>query len=72
MSFFSNLRADRLVSEIRSSNDPQSPATQKAIAKLKDAGPAALDPIFAALPESQRTKVEAALVGRAVLERVHG
>jgi hypothetical protein len=27
---------------------------------------------FAALPESQRAKVEAALVGRAVLERVHG
>ena len=54
MSFFSNLRADRLVSEIRSSNDPQSPATQKAIAKLKDAGPAALDPIFAALPESDK------------------
>src|SRR5581483_11087361 len=33
MSFFTNLRADRLVTEIRSSNNPASPATQKAIAK---------------------------------------
>jgi serine/threonine-protein kinase len=54
MSFFTNLRADRLVTEIRSSNDPQSPATQKAIAKLKGLGPAALDPIFAALPEADK------------------
>src|SRR5262245_57852471 len=54
MGFFSNLRADRLVTEIRSSNNPQSPATQKAVAKLKDVGPAALEPIFAALPEADK------------------
>src|SRR5262249_3495508 len=40
--------------EIRSSNNPQSPATQKAIAKLKDVGPSALEPIFAALPEADK------------------
>jgi eukaryotic-like serine/threonine-protein kinase len=54
MGFFTTLRADRLVTEIRSSNNPQSPATQKAIAKLKDVGSGALDPIFAALPEADK------------------
>jgi len=54
MGFFTTLRADRLVTEIRSSNNPQSPATQKAIAKLKSVGSAALEPIFAALPEADK------------------
>ena len=54
MGFFSNLRADRLVTEIRSSANPQSPATQKAIAKLKDLGPPALEAVFAALPEADK------------------
>jgi len=34
--------------------------------------PVTVGELFAALPEAQRGKVEAALVGRAVLERVHG
>ncbi|MFO7275976.1 MAG: HEAT repeat domain-containing protein [Pseudomonadota bacterium] len=54
MSFFTSLRADRLVTEIRSSADPSSPATQKAIAKLKDLGAGALEAIFAALPEADK------------------
>ena len=54
MSFFTNLRADRLVTEIRSSASPNSPATQKAIGKLKDLGAGALEPIFAALPEADK------------------
>jgi eukaryotic-like serine/threonine-protein kinase len=54
MSFFTNLRADRLVTEIRSSTDPNSPATQKAIAKLKEVGPGAIEPVFAALPEADK------------------
>src|SRR5947207_1534715 len=54
MGFFNTLRADRLVTEIRSTSNPQSPATQKAIAKLKDVGPSALEPIFAALPEADK------------------
>lgn len=54
MSFFSNLRADRLVTEIRSSNDPSGPATQKAIARLKDVGPGAIESVFAALPEADK------------------
>ena len=54
MSFFTNLRADRLVTEIRAATDPASPATQKSIAKLKDLGPGAIEPVFAALPEADK------------------
>jgi serine/threonine-protein kinase len=54
MSFFTNLRADRLVTEIRSSNDPTGAATQKAIARLKDVGPGAIEAVFAALPDADK------------------
>ncbi len=54
MSFFTNLRADRLVTEIRAATDPASPATQKSIAKLKDLGAGAIEPVFAALPEADK------------------
>jgi HEAT repeat protein/tRNA A-37 threonylcarbamoyl transferase component Bud32 len=54
MSFFTNLRADRLITEIRSSPDPTSSDTQKAVARLKDVGPGAIEPIFGALPESDK------------------
>jgi eukaryotic-like serine/threonine-protein kinase len=69
MSFFSNLRADRLVTEIRSTQNPADPATQKAVAKLKDLGPAAIEAVFGALPESDKNatvafvEVLTALVG---------
>jgi serine/threonine-protein kinase len=54
MSFFTNLRADRLITEIRSSTNPASPATQKAVAKLKGLGPGAIEPIFGALPDADK------------------
>jgi serine/threonine-protein kinase len=54
MSFFTNLRADRLVTEIRSSTDPTSPATQKAVARLKEVGPGAIESVFAALPDADK------------------
>ena len=54
MSFFTNLRADRLIHEIRTSSDPSSPATQKAVAALKQVGPGAIESIFAALPEADK------------------
>jgi eukaryotic-like serine/threonine-protein kinase len=54
MSFFTNLRADRLIMEIRSSPDPASPATQKAVAKLKEVGPGAIESIFGALPDADK------------------
>jgi eukaryotic-like serine/threonine-protein kinase len=55
MSFFSNLRADRLITEIRSATDPSSPATQKAVARLKDVGPAAIEAVFGALPDADKS-----------------
>jgi len=55
MSFFTNLRADRLITEIRSSTDSGSPVLQKAVARLKDLGPGAIDPVFAALPDASKT-----------------
>jgi serine/threonine-protein kinase len=54
MSFFTNLRADRLVTEIRSSGDPTDAATQKAVARLKEVGPGAIEAIFAALPDADK------------------
>ena len=55
MSFFTNLRADRLITDIRSSTDPASPSTQKAVARLKDLGAGAIEPVFAALPDASKT-----------------
>jgi len=54
MSFFTNIRADRLITEIRSTTDPASPATQKAVARLKDLGAGAIEPVFAALPDADK------------------
>ncbi|MGH8298572.1 MAG: HEAT repeat domain-containing protein [Steroidobacteraceae bacterium] len=54
MSFFTNLRADRLITEIRSCTDPASPDTQKAVARLKDLGPTAIESVFAALPDADK------------------
>jgi eukaryotic-like serine/threonine-protein kinase len=55
MSFFTNLRADRLITEIRSTTDPESPVTQKAVARLRDLGAGAIEPVFAALPDASKT-----------------
>src|ERR1700753_3035771 len=55
MSFFTNLRADRLITEIRSSSDQSSPVLQKGVARLKALGPGAIDPVFAALPDASKT-----------------
>src|SRR5215469_18046809 len=54
MSFFTNLRADRLVTEIRSSSDPTSADTQKAVARLKEVGPGAIEAVFGALPDADK------------------
>jgi len=55
MSFFTNLRADRLVTEIRSATDPGSPVRQKAIARLKEVGAGAIEPVLGALPEADKS-----------------
>ncbi|MDE2450294.1 MAG: hypothetical protein KGO22_15070, partial [Gammaproteobacteria bacterium] len=54
MSFFTNLRADRLITEIRSCTDPAGPDTQKAVARLKDLGSGAIESVFAALPDADK------------------
>jgi serine/threonine-protein kinase len=54
MSFFTNLRSDRLIQQIKSTTDLMSPETQKAIGKLKDLGPGAIEPVIAALPEADK------------------
>src|ERR1700682_2089471 len=59
MSFFTNIRADRLVTEIRSSNDPTGVATQKAVARLKDGAPGAIEAVLAALPDADKGSTRA-------------
>jgi serine/threonine-protein kinase len=54
MSFFTNFRADRLITEIRSTTNPASPATQRAVAKLRGLGPGAIEAIFGALPDADK------------------
>src|SRR5450432_1779280 len=54
MSFFTNFRADRLITEIRSSTNPANAATQRAVAKLRRLGPGAIEPIFGALPDADK------------------
>jgi eukaryotic-like serine/threonine-protein kinase len=59
MSFFTNLRADRLVTEIRSTSDPSDATRQKAIARLKEMGPGAIEAVFAALPDADKASTMA-------------
>jgi len=49
MSFFADLRADRLIEEIREAGDPLNPAAQKALAKLAKLGTGAIPKILDAL-----------------------
>jgi HEAT repeat protein/tRNA A-37 threonylcarbamoyl transferase component Bud32 len=54
MAFLSNFRADRLITQIKSSNDILGTEAQKAVAKLKDLGAAAITPILASLPDADK------------------
>jgi serine/threonine-protein kinase len=54
MSFFANYRADRLIAEIKSSGNPASPESQKALDKLVGLGPNAIEPIVAALSTAEK------------------
>jgi eukaryotic-like serine/threonine-protein kinase len=54
MSFFTNLRAERLITEVRSATAPDDPGAQKAAAKLKELGPAGIESILAALPDADK------------------
>ena len=54
MSFFTNFRADRLITEIKTSTEPLGAATLKAVAKLKDLGPGAIEPTVQALADADK------------------
>ena len=54
MSFFTNFRADRLITEIKTSSEPLGAATLKAVAKLKELGPGAIEPTVQALADADK------------------
>jgi serine/threonine-protein kinase len=54
MTFISNLRADRLLTQIKSASNLQDVGTQKNIAKLKDLGSSAIVACMGALPDADR------------------
>jgi eukaryotic-like serine/threonine-protein kinase len=54
MSFFSNYRSERLIAEIKSSGNPESPAAQKALDKLVAMGTSAIDPIIGAMATAEK------------------
>src|ERR1700689_257092 len=54
MSFFTTLRADRLIEQSKASTNLMGAETQKASAKLKGAGPGAIEGVIAAPPEADK------------------
>ncbi|HET7810038.1 MAG TPA: HEAT repeat domain-containing protein [Steroidobacteraceae bacterium] len=54
MSFFTNIRADRFILELKEATDVAAPKTQKAIAKLRELGPGAIEPVTAALADADK------------------
>ncbi len=54
MSLFSNYRSERLLAEVRSSGNPESPAAQKALQKLVSMGSNAIDPIITAMATAEK------------------
>jgi eukaryotic-like serine/threonine-protein kinase len=59
MSFFSDLRAERLIAEIRGIGDPLHPEAQKAFQKLAKIGPGAVPKILDALAVSDKKETAA-------------
>jgi serine/threonine-protein kinase len=54
MSFFSSLKSERLIAEIREAPDPQSPQAQKAVQKLVSLGAAAIEPVIEAMGQADK------------------
>jgi eukaryotic-like serine/threonine-protein kinase len=54
MSFFTNIRADRYITELKEAKDVAAPQTQKAIAKLRELGAGAIEPVTAALADADK------------------
>ena len=59
MSFFSDLRAERLIEEIRGIGDPDNPEAKKALAKLAKIGTGAIPKILDALATADRKETVA-------------
>ena len=59
MSFFSDLRAERLIAEIRGIGDPLHPESQKALQKLVKIGAGAIPKILDALAVADRRETAA-------------
>jgi serine/threonine-protein kinase len=54
MGFFTNLRSDRLIQQIKSTNEPLSEETLKSVAKLKGMGAGAIQPVMQALADADK------------------
>jgi eukaryotic-like serine/threonine-protein kinase len=54
MTLFANYRADRLIAEVKSSGNPDSPLAKKALEKLVALGSDAIDPLVEALSTSEK------------------
>ncbi len=62
MGFFTNLRSDRLILQIKSSNEPLGAETLKAVANLKGLGPGVIEPTIQALAADADKNATVALV----------
>jgi eukaryotic-like serine/threonine-protein kinase len=54
MGFFTNLRSDRLITQIKSSNEPLGEETLKSVAKLKALGQGAIEPTILSLADADK------------------
>jgi eukaryotic-like serine/threonine-protein kinase len=54
MGFFTNLRSDRLIIQIKSSNEPLGAETLKAVASLKGLGPGVIEPTIQSLADADK------------------
>jgi len=54
MGFFTNLRSDRLITQIKSSNEPLGAETLKAVASLKGLGAGVIEPTIQALADADK------------------
>ncbi len=54
MSLFASYRADRLIAEVKSNGNPESPQAQQAVARLVALGPKSIDPIVSAMATAEK------------------
>ncbi|HXC58031.1 MAG TPA: HEAT repeat domain-containing protein [Steroidobacteraceae bacterium] len=54
MGFFSNMRSDRLITQIKSTNEPLGEETLKSVAKLKGMGASVIDPVIQSLADADK------------------